>query len=388
MTTLADLTTPMTVAEATSTIYAALAARGVTTTTWKAGAVIRTLIAGLAIILAAFSRVQAAIAKSGFLKYAEKAWLTLVALYVYNVTRDPGAFATGTITLTNSAGGVFTKAIGEVVFSNGSKTYRNTAAFTLGSMTSVDVAIQADELGTPSSTGATTITTLVTPLPGVTCSNAAALVGEDEEDDETLRLRCAEKLGTLSPNGAPDAYAFVSRSAKRADGSSIGVTRVRTIPDGIGGIDLYVATATGGVTGTVGDLATDLGALDDAIQTQTVPRAITCRTHTAGTVSIATTYELWIPDTDGRTDDQIKAVVDAALLAFISTRDIGGDVIPSASGKVYLTAIEGVVGSAVAGTKKWAVTVPSGDTAIGTTAAPVMGANTCTAIHRIAGKAL
>ena len=49
-TTLEELITSMTVDEAKTAIYDALAARGVTTTGWKPGAVVRTIIAALAII--------------------------------------------------------------------------------------------------------------------------------------------------------------------------------------------------------------------------------------------------------------------------------------------------------------------------------------------------
>lgn len=400
MTTLADLTKPLSVDEASATIYAALAARGVDTTIWKAGSVVRTIVAALAIIVAALHSLISKIAASGFLTLSSGKWLRLTALYVYGVgtiadggdgSLSDGTFATGTVTFTNSGVGVYSSIpVGNLIVKNSTtkKTYRNTSVVSIGSMATVDVAMRADEIGSASTSAATTIDTMVSVLAGVTCSNAGALVGTDPDDDATVRLLCEEKLGTLSPNGAPDAYAFVARTAKRLDGSAIGVTRVRTIPDGIGGIDLYLATATGGVTGSVGDTTTDLGKIDDDEQRQVVPRGITLRTHTATTASIAVTYELWIPLTDTRSDQQIKDAVTAALLAFVSTRDIGGDVIPSSTGKVYLTALEGVVGSAIAGTKKWAVTVPSGDTAITTTQAPVLGSVTCTAIHRIAGSAL
>lgn len=399
--TLAQLATPLTTAEASATIYAALAARGVDVTVWKAGSPVRTIVAGLAIVIAAFSDLISKIVRSGFLALSSGAWLRLVALYVYGVgtTADggdgsvsDGSFATGTVTFTNSGGGVYASIpIGSLVVKNSTtgKTYRNTAVATIGSMATVDVAMQADEIGSASTSAATTIDTMVSTLAGVTCSNAAALIGSDADDDETIRILCAEKLGTLSPNGAPDAYAFIARSSKRlADDSSIGVTRVRTIPDGIGGLDLYVATATGAVSGTVGDTSTDLGKIDDDIQTQVVPRGITCRTHTASALAIAYTYELWISDTYAGTDAQAEALVDAAVLDFLSTRPIGGDVISPATGKVYLTALEDVIGSAVPGTLKRAVTLPAGDTSVSTTQAPVAGTGTLTAIHRVAGAIL
>ena len=61
---LAELTTPLTADEVEAALYAALAARGAKTTAWKPGAVVRTIIAGVAIVLAAFSSLVAAIVSS------------------------------------------------------------------------------------------------------------------------------------------------------------------------------------------------------------------------------------------------------------------------------------------------------------------------------------
>lgn len=380
MTTLADLTTPMTVDEARATIYAALSARGVDTTLWIAGAPTRTVIAGLSIILAAFSLFQSTVAKLGFLSFAEKEWLTLVALYVYGVERIGKKQAAGQVTLTNAGMGVYTVAAGGLVVSKGDKTYRNTSGFSLGaSPASVAVDVVADELGSGSSAGANTITNLVTPLPGVTCTNAVAFVGLDEEGDEALRSRCAAKLGTLSPNGARDAYDFVSKSATRTDGTPIGVTRTRAIADGLGGVDFYLADADGGLT----DLG-DIGRIDDLLQKQVVTLGVLLRTHGATTLAINYTYELWLPSTVTDDDATVQTKVEAAVAEFLGTRAIGGDVISPATGKVYKSALEDVIGGVYPKVKRL-VTVPAGDTDVTSTQAPAAGSATCTAIHRVAG---
>ena len=170
-TTLEELITPMTVDEAKTAIYDALAARGVTTTGWKPGAVVRTIIAALAIILAAFSELQASLARSGFLDLAEDAWLTLLARYVYDVERDTGAFATGTVLASNSTGSIYSGDPGDLIFLNSTtgKTYRNTEAFTIGSLAEdVEIAVEAIEIGTASSAEAGAIDALVTTLNGIT----------------------------------------------------------------------------------------------------------------------------------------------------------------------------------------------------------------------------
>lgn len=377
MTTLAELTTPITVDEATTAIYAALAARGVSTTTWKSGGTARTIIAGLAVILAAYSRLAAAVAKQGFLELSEGAWLDLVAEHVYGVERDLGSFATGVITLDNTGGGVYSGAAGDLVLVSPTteQVYRNTEPFAIAALeTGVEVAITAVELGSAGTAAADTITDFVTPLLGVTATNAVALIGTDPELDEALRERCREKVGTLSPNGPKDAYSYVAKSAERPDGTSIGVTRVLSVPDGIGGVDVYVADADGTITGDPEDPETDLGIVADEIARKAEPLAITARVQGATPLAVAVSYELWIKDSSGYTDAEVEALVEERLLAFISTMPIGGHVVLPDVGRVYVGALESVIGGTLPDEIiDVAVTVPASDLAVGTTEAPVLG---------------
>lgn len=389
MTTLAELTRPLTSAEVRDAIYAALAARGASTTTWKPGAVVRTIIAGVALVIAALSRLQADIAKSGFLELSTGAWLTLVARYVYGVERDTGSFATGEVVLDNTGGGVHAGDPGDLIVRTADgKTYRNTAAFAIGALeTGVVVPVQAVELGSAGSTGPGTIVLFETTLLGVAVTNPTALVGQDPEEDEGLRERCRAKLGTLSPAGPRDAYSFVAKSARRSDGSSIGVTRVRTIADGIGGVDVYVATGTGDVTGDAGDPDTDLGVIAAAIYEDVEPLGITARVHSATPVAISPTYELWVHDTSSYTNTQIQDLVKERLAEWLATQPIGGrKLAPSDPGRVYLSAIEAIIATTLPGREvRVALTAPAADVELAADEAPVLGTVTVTAIHQVSG---
>jgi phage-related baseplate assembly protein len=388
---LEQLTTPATKAEIEAAIYASLEARGVPTTSWKAGAVVRTLIVGVSIVLGAFSTMQAIIAKSGFLELSSGDWLSAVAKYVYGVERDGGAFAAGNVELDNAGGGVYAGAAGDLVVATaGGKTYRNTAAFAIAAgQQNVVVPVQADEIGTASTATANTITVLVTTLLGVTVTNPTALVGRDPEADAELRIRCLEKLGSLSPDGPRDAYAFAAKGAKKSDGTSAGVTRVRVIADGSGNVTVYCATASGGITGAVGDLTTALGAVDDAVQKLAAPLAITATVVSAVAVVIAPTYEIWLRDTVGKTAAAVQADIAAAGAAFISTQPIGGFTISPASGTLYKSALEATIDNVHAAHMiKLVVTVPAGDTAIASNEAPVAGAFTATAVNFVSGGAI
>lgn len=376
MTTLADLVQPYTADQIKSAVYTGIAASGVTTTSWKPGAVTRTIIAVIAIILAAFSQLISLVTKGGFLDLSEADWLTAKAKYDYDVDRIVGAFATGVVTLTNTAGGVFGRVQpGDLVVANEitGALYTNTAEFSLNAVvTSADVPVRAVEMGTASNASAGEITKVVSAMSGVTCTNALALLGLDQEEDEPLRTRCRQKTGTLSPNGPHDAYSYFARSATRPDGSSIGVNRVRTIPDGFGGVDVYVATASVAVTGDPDDPATDLGIVNALLQTLAVPNGITLRTHSASLHAIAITYEIWVR-TSGLDDVTVKQKIQAALGAYLSGTPIGGELY-SGSGFVYLEALKPVFGAALPGLViNLAVYAPSTNVAITATQAPVLG---------------
>lgn len=381
--TLEELTRPITSDEAKVMLYSALAAKGITTTGWKSGATVRTIIACLAPVIAALSVMQTKIAAGGFLDLATGAWLTLVAKYVYNVDRDQGSFASGFVTLNNAAGGVYALEIGDLVAVNPStgKTYRNTEPVSLGALeTGVLVAMQAVELGSASTSIGGTITQLETPLIGVSVTNAAALIGTDPELDPSLRTRCREKTGVASPNGPRDAYAYIARSTKRANGSSIGVTRALTVPDGLGGVDVYLATPSGGVTGADDDPSTDLGAIAAAIHAQCEPLAVDARVHTATLVPVPVTYSVWVRD-----DVDAEENVEAALREMLSVQPIGGDQIGGFRG-VGKSAIEACIDSAFAAGSvvRREVTVPATDLELVVPQATALGAVTAT-VYRIGG---
>lgn len=380
MISLADLTTPVTRQQVEQSTYDVLGVLGVDTTSWKPGAVVRAMITAVALLLSAFSALMAQITAGGFLETAIGAWLTLVAKYVYGVDRVEASFASGFLTLTNSGGGVFADAAYDRTFRNPTtgKTYQNSTSFSLGAGSSVTIAIVATEAGAASTSLAGTITEIQTTMLGVTCANAAALVGQDAELDPVLRARCYEKLGALSPNGPWDAYAFAAKNARRANGTSIGVTRVRVAPpDGFGNVTTYVATASGGVSGISGDPSTDLGSIHAAILHQAAPLAVTAHTQSAAPFPISPVYQAWLYNTSGLTEQQIKDAVAAKITAYLSTQAIGGNLI-SGVGYVYADALRTVIGSALPQIFHVVLASPAGDTSLSIDQVPTLGTITPT----------
>ena len=382
MISLTDLTTPLTRQQIEQSCYDVLATLGVTTTAWKPGAVVRAMITAFALIMSYFSELIAAIASAGFLELASGQWLTLTAYYVYGVTRNAATFAAGAVTLVNTTGGLFTFNPGDLVVKNSStgKTYRNTGTVTLNPLaTLTDVAIEAREAGSASTSPPTFVDAVESGPAGVNVSNPAALVGTDDEADPALKVRCREKLGALSPNGPWDAYSFVARGAVRSDGTLIGVTRMKLIKDGFGNVDVYVATATGAVSGTVGNLATDLGAVDDAMQRQATPLCVRLNTHSAAALAVPVTYQAYAYNNSGLTAQQIKDTIATALASFFSTHPVGGKALDTGGGYVWADEIRAVIRAALPTYVFHVVlTLPSGDTALNINQVPTLGTVTGT----------
>lgn len=387
---LSDLTTPASRADVQASIYRVFGVLGVNTTAWGTGAVVRTMTVAVSAILSAFSSLQAQIAQSGFLDLATGDWLTLVARYVYGVERIDATFAAGNMTLANSGGGVYDFDPGDIIVATppilGGKTYRNDAAVHLGASTTLTgVPFTAVEAGAASSAGAGTITVLITNILNVTCSNPAAFIGQDVETDAALRARCSEKLGALSPMGPWDAYAFAARNAHRSTGEPCGITRTRTLKDGFGNVTLIVANDSGVVLGTIGDLTTDLGAVDEAVQQLAAPLAVTAHTESASAVNQAITYELWAYNTSGQSSAQIQASIATALQVFTRNQPVGGNTLlpTDTTGYVWADAIKAAISAVLPQIFHVVVTVPAGDVALTNTQVMTLGTVTATAIHQV-----
>lgn len=335
-----ELTTPITVAEAKTAIYDAIAAQGTDHTLWKPFAIVRILVTALAIIVAAFSRLQAAIAASGFLDRAEGAWLTLLARHVYGVERRTAEPAAGVVTLENTGGGVYELDPGDLIVATpvelGGVQYRNTQAISLGALETLeDVPVEAIETGSAGTTGADTITVLVTTLLSVLVTNPSALTGLDEMTDPELRDLCRAKLGSLSPNGPRDAYRYQAVIATRDDGSSLGVNRVTTDHDEAGTVTCTVATASGALSGDPEDPDTDLGVLADWLERTVVPIGITLDLQSATPDPQTLVVNVWVYDDIGLDESEIEDSSEESVTDLFAEAPIGGHVISPDPGKVF-----------------------------------------------------
>jgi len=329
-------------------IVAVANAVGLKTENWVEGGYTRTLVALFAQLYATLGDVVRIVTAGGFLDTAEGEWLTFLAKNVFNVTRIRATYASAAngITLTNSGGGVYTLEAGDLVVAHvdTGATYRNTSGGTLhaGETKSFDLA--AEEPGNDSNADPGKITVMVTTFLGVTCTNTVALAGLDEESDEALRQRCRDSMAALAIGGPASAYEYIAKSAVRADGTPIGITRVFPMPaTGDGTVDVYLATVSGAVP------AEDVAVVQADFDALVTPYGFYATAISATNLNVSVPCTVWVPATIGVSEEAAQLAVKAALEIYVTSVPIGGVVIPPDTGKVYWRALLGVVEGAIPG---------------------------------------
>ena len=385
--TIALLLAPLTEAQIWASTLSCAAALDLDVDSWKPLDPSKTLLHVTADLFSVRMDIELAAVQGGFLDDAAGDWVDLLVAENYTdadgtpILRIPASHATGEVTLTNAGGANFSYAAGEVSFQNATTkaTYRNTEAIALIGGAAQTVDIIADVEGSGSTSSATDIDTIVSPpMIGVTCSNAAAVVGVDRETDDALKDRARDSLGALSPNGPKTAYDYVAKSALRSDGTPVAINRTRFTASGnvVSGV---VASPTGAPTGA------DVTDVDDAIQTQCVPLGVTCNTVTGATaITVPITYTAYVPSDCATSDDDIKAAVEAVLTPYFATYPIDGySSTPGGQGYLYAHLLRGKIQGAEPTCFSLTLTLPAADVALTGGQVPAKGTVTGT-ITRVA----
>ncbi len=350
-------------------------AYGLPTETWAEGDPTLTDFYFISEMLESLEQVLTIFIASGFLDTATGDALKVKAYQDFNVEVPEATFATCSVRMTNTGGGAYAPAAGDLTYLNTStgKTYRNTTGGTLigvGSTLTVDVV--ADEAGSDSSAAIGEIDAMVTVLRGVTVTNTTAAVGQDEQSEQATREQCRDKLGALSPNGPRDAYVYVAKNHDLT--GTTGITRARTYGDSTTGVVTgYFAGPSGAVSTVDRDLARA------AILLYATPLCITPTFSSATNVVVPITYQLWVYAADSRELDQIEDAVEDALELMFLARPIGGDIIPpDATGKLYQSLIEATIRSASTYSFRVLLTLPVADVALSLGEVAALGTITAT----------
>lgn len=331
--TIEELFAPLTRDQVLASEIAIAQQLGLPVTAWQPVSIGREILYIDAQMVANFSVTTSAAARGGSLQYATGGWLTLLAWNVYEVERIESSYATGSILLDNSTATPHTFAPGDVRVLNNTngKTYTNTTGGTLVASGDLSLEFSADEPGTSSNLTSGDTLSLVVAIPGVTAAWEEDLIGQDEETDTALRIRCEESNAKASPNGPADAYNYYAKSTLRPDGTNVGVTRTNVVQAN-GTVTVYVADADGGlITGDVDLVQANLNA-------NVVPTGFTAITASATTLDI--TIEMTLtkdPDATASNSD-LENLITTAISGYFSSVPVGGDK-SLAFGGVYLSTL-------------------------------------------------
>lgn len=236
-----QLSTPTTEAEAEAAIIARLSELGLASTGWQSGSVQLTFVKLFAWLWAEITTFIAALVIGVFNDTATGEFLTRFSASHYDNTRSPAVAAQYSVRFTTAAGeGPHSVEIGEIVVSNGLYEYRNTEAGTLTSAAPVSLVCEAEIAGEDGGTAVNTITTMVTPIAGVTCTNpdlAPVRAGANEESDDELRERNVAGWSELAIDMPADGYKGVALRVESVARAAVDDTN----PRGPGTVDVYVA---------------------------------------------------------------------------------------------------------------------------------------------------
>lgn len=319
---LLDVASKTTPAQSLALLLHYLTTSGLPATAWQPGSVPRTLLEGEAIAYADAQNLAAAIANGSMIDLSAGEWLTQFADNFYDTQRKLAIFAKGTVTISNASGAAFSAAAGTLLASStqSAASFRILDAITsLANGSSIEVTAQAEEAGLTGNVAVNTITTLLTPYPGISVSNPGALsvwltqIGTRDESDESLRTRCKARWPQLG--GGPTLLAY--------EGWAISVeqvTQARVFPN----TDLGGLVKDGKVLVIIAGDSNPLdGAVAAAVDLYMTPKLGIC---VRLSVNVAAAYDLPVSATvyvEPAYLATAEAAADTALRALVADRKIG-----------------------------------------------------------------
>lgn len=321
---LEDLIKPVTSDEYMSTLEGILAGLGTDPSKYRKGGALRVLMRAQSMTFAGLTEIMVSVVRSGFLDLAEGGWLTLLARYVFGVSRRAAQPASGKIKLTNTGGGTFAPGdypIGSVRFvsSRTQKKYFNAEPLSLGPLATALLGVVAVEVGEASNALVGDIDSSETSLVGVVVTNEEVIVGLEEESDEELRAACRAKLASISGLGPRGAYQWAVRQATRLDGSPTAINRVH-VPEGTWNavVSVILASAAGA------PIAGDLTAATTSIEAIARPSGIKVEVAAAVEVPFDREITIWVQRTTGLSLEAIRTQALQAIPTGLRTYPIGG----------------------------------------------------------------
>jgi hypothetical protein len=331
-------------------------------TSWQSGGAYRTLAEIEAQALADYGTTQSTVAASGFLQAwlnpssmglsaaPPDAWLDLLGVNVYGLTRTAAVATQGLATLTAAAAaGPYTITAGTMwIADSAGRRYSNVNGGTLGLGGTLQLTWQAESPGASYNVANGTLTSIVAgTLAGVTVNNPdpgsgtwVTTQGADAESNVAYATRCQNRWPSLAaPGTSPSAqYQLWALSAEAAAGHGTTITKTLVIADATipGQVDVYLAGASGAAGGgAVTDANTYIQARVGITNTAVVAAASNVAITVAGTVNYYASQT---------TLTAVTAAVAAALAKYFGALGISDG---TANFKVYWTQVEAAVAGVV-----------------------------------------
>jgi hypothetical protein len=289
--------------------------------------------------------------------------LQMLSYYFYGFQPPQGTFASGTLVLTNTGGGVYTYAAGQATFASTvansqgvTPTYTNETGFTLtawsgsGPFPTVSFEIVCTFSGSAGNSAPGFVTQLVTAMLGVTATNPAPIQGSDPLSDAALRQMNTSSISVASVFGPRSSYAYgIQVATNFVTGNPVNINKWSiSIASHTGAVTIYVSSPSGtvdpnDVDGIALCIEFGFGSTDPRFQgarpagatvgpsTFTVPSGIYAgitigSPQAAVTVSYAPNAILYVLAPKGTSATTIQAAALAALSTFFSSQanPIGG----------------------------------------------------------------
>jgi len=318
---LSSLIVPLTKDDVRRNLLGLLRVVGFPVASWAPSSVPRALVEIFSESLADLSTTVSKIARGGFLSLAENEWLSLVAAEFFGVERKPAVFAVGLAVLTDAGGaGPFTIVPNQLwAAAKSGLRFTNVTGGVLSLGGKLVLEWKAENSGAAFNVPVGDLSTLLTPLPGVSLTNPAltgsgswlVTQGVDPESDAALRLRCQEKWSSLGAGGNAPAYAYHAKNA------SPQVTRVRVLEAFPTGGQVTVICA--GPSGAIADAKT-LADVSAYLEDGRRPQCVKVHVRSAVARVIVVTGDVRVRAT---MKEPAVAFVSAQLTSMQQTLDIG-----------------------------------------------------------------
>jgi len=375
---LSQLRTPATADQETARILDILSGLGFNTTSWQSGSVQRTFVEMMGSVSSQFTLVVDTISRMGFNSSAEGEALSEFSNSNYDNQRITAIATEGDYTLTGGlVGPPHAIVAGDLIVSNANgRQYQNSTGGVVPAAGTLVVTIKALETGEAGDVANGTITTLNTPLAGVSGSNVpiapattwVTTQGLDAESDGVLRERNTTKWATLNQIGSPaELYSNVALNAD-ADIRRVGIDD--TNPRGSGTLDVYLARET--VTAQPADVVTVQAAFDAQVCETSDAKAIA-----ATEVLQAFTFIAYIEA--AKNTAQTQSDIEDAIAAFVNSLDIGGTLIGGVGFMLFSELITSV--SSIDGVVNVVFATPAADVPLASNEIMVVGVITPTYLN-------